>query len=86
MEEVLSLAWSDRPDASTWPGCGTGVALWKVSEGPPLRTDTILELNRSRCLATVLNYDRGLLVWAEENRLQAWDVAEGQETPCILPT
>ena len=48
--------------------------------------ETVFELDRSRCLATVLNREAEVLVWAEEeNHLKAWDLAAGQEAPLQAP-
>ena len=86
MGPVYSLAWSEVPEGRYLAGCGeNGVALWKVHEGQPLRMETVLELDRRRCLATVLAREAGVLVWAEQNRLKAWDLAAGKEAPLHAP-
>jgi WD40 repeat protein len=85
MGEVLSLAWSDAADEKYLAVGGQhGIALWKIS-GSPVRTETVLKLERGRCLATVVNRQSSLLVWAEENRLKAWDVVAKQEVGLNAP-
>ena len=50
-----------------------------------MRTETILKLEGGRCLATVVNRQRSLLVWAEEKRLKAWDVIAKQKVRLNAP-
>jgi WD40 repeat protein/tRNA A-37 threonylcarbamoyl transferase component Bud32/ribosomal protein S27E len=86
MAEVLSLIWSKCAECQYLAGCGShGAALWKVPEGLPQKMETVLEVDRNRCLATVFNYDTGLLVWAEENHLKTWDLSAGQEGSLHAP-
>ena len=62
-----SLAWSEVPDGRYLAGCGQyGLALWKVPKAYRCEWKPF-KLDRSReCLATVLNREAGVLVWAEE--------------------
>jgi eukaryotic-like serine/threonine-protein kinase len=87
MGEVLSLAWSDGVDGRYLAGCGLhGVALWKLADVAPPRIETILELERSRCLALAFNQNTGILVWAEDEiHLKAWDWPADQEAALNAP-
>jgi WD40 repeat protein len=90
MGEVLSLAWSEAPDGRYLAGCGEhGLALWKVSQGLPVRMETVLELDRGRCLAAVLHREAGVLVWAEEangeNRLNSRDLSTSKMATLNAP-
>jgi len=86
MGEVNSLAWAEVDDGSYLAGCGShGVALWKVPKDPPVRMENVVELDRERCLAMVLSQDVRLMVWAQGNRLKAWNVVRAQEAPLHAP-
>ncbi len=87
MENVHSLTWADGPGGRYLAGCGAeGVALWRVPENLPVRMEEVLKLDRSWCLATVVDRQVRWLVWAEGNwRLRAWDVVGGQERPLHAP-
>jgi WD40 repeat protein/tRNA A-37 threonylcarbamoyl transferase component Bud32 len=84
---VHSLAWVDQSDVSYLAACGPeGVVLWKVSRNPTFRLEQALRLERSRCLAIILNAEANLLVWAEDDwHLQAWDIARGRQLPLHAP-
>jgi WD40 repeat protein len=85
--DVHSLAWAEHPEAPYLAACGkTGVALWKVSRDSAVRLEEALKLDRTRCLATVLNKEGSILVWAQDDwRLQAWDVAAARQKPLHAP-
>ena len=85
--EVYSLAWSESSNGLYLAGCGEhGVALWKVSPGLPPHLTTEFELERSRCLATILNSKLGFCVWAErENNLNEWDLVTRKAAPLHAP-
>ncbi|MGD9632462.1 MAG: WD40 repeat domain-containing serine/threonine protein kinase [Pirellulales bacterium] len=89
MGEVLSLAWSEAPDAAYLAASGEfGIEVFKESAGAPPRLESVLKLDRrgfSPGLATVISRTRGILVWAEENRLQAWDLTTGRSAPLHAP-
>jgi WD40 repeat protein len=87
MGEVNSLAWSKSRAGMYLAGCGEdGVALWKVSPSPTVRMETVFELPRLRCLATIVNRELGFVIWAErENCLKKWDIATGREAPLHAP-
>jgi WD40 repeat protein len=87
LADVHSLAWVERPDAGYLAACGqAGVALWKVSRDSTFRLEEALKLDRRRCLATVLNKEGGLLVWAQDDwQLQAWNVAAAYQRPLNAP-
>jgi WD40 repeat protein len=87
MGQVYSLAWSQAGTQLYLAGSGEhGVALWKVSAGQLVQLETEFELERYRCLATVVNRKLGFLVWAEgDNRLKAWDLTAGREMPLDAP-
>ena len=80
MGEVYSLHWSECGGERFLAGSGLhGVALWRVSGSTPPKLDAALEIPSYRCLATVFDCKSSSLIWAEENRIKAWDVATGQE-------
>jgi WD40 repeat protein/tRNA A-37 threonylcarbamoyl transferase component Bud32 len=85
--DVHSLAWAERPDTGYLAACGqAGVVLWKVPRDSTFRLEEALKLDRRRCLATVLNKEGGLLVWAPDDcQLQAWDVAAARQRPLTAP-
>jgi len=89
MGEVLSLAWSEAPDAAYLAASGEyGIEVFKESAGAPPRLESVLKLDRrgfSPALATVISRTKGILVWAEENRLQAWDLMTGRSAPLHAP-
>ncbi|HEY6565651.1 MAG TPA: hypothetical protein VIY86_14275, partial [Pirellulaceae bacterium] len=54
--EVYSLAWSSGVNGTYLAiGGKHRVALWLVRPGDPLRVESVLELDRNRCLAMVLD-------------------------------
>jgi WD40 repeat protein/tRNA A-37 threonylcarbamoyl transferase component Bud32 len=87
MGQIHSLSWADGLKGSYLAACGpNGVALWIVSDDKPLRLARVVELDRSRCLATILNTNGRWMVWAQDDsRLQAWDIVGGQERPLHAP-
>jgi WD40 repeat protein len=88
MGQVHSLAWADSGDARYLAASGEkGLALWKLTDREKAQLDRpLVELERDRCLATILSADARWMVWAQDNRqLHAWDIAAGQERTLAAP-
>jgi WD40 repeat protein len=87
MGHIHALSWVRGRDGSYLAACGPhGVALWKTSGKKPLKLKEVFQLNRDRCLATVISPAARWMVWAQEDsRLAAWDMAAGKERPLDAP-
>jgi serine/threonine protein kinase/WD40 repeat protein len=85
--ELYSLVWAENSNGAYLGGCGErGVAVWKVQRTAPVGVEEVFKMEGSFCLATVLNRDARLLVWAhDERQLKAWDVIAGREVPLHAP-
>ena len=88
MGNVHSLAWAKGPGGGYLAGCGAGgVALWEVSADQSPTVKEVFKLRRNWCLATIINPQASVMVWAEgdDSRLRAWDIVKGQEMPLNAP-
>jgi WD40 repeat protein/tRNA A-37 threonylcarbamoyl transferase component Bud32 len=79
--QMHSLAWADRPDGKYLSACGsTGVGLWRIKSVSPVIIEEVLKLDRTRCLATILNADGSTMVWAQnDSNLHTWDITAARE-------
>jgi WD40 repeat protein/tRNA A-37 threonylcarbamoyl transferase component Bud32 len=85
--DVYSLSWANGLNGTYLACCGPqSVALWLVQPGDPLRLEPVFEMERNRCLATVLSANANWMVWVEDDAtLQAWDIANNRLHPLHAP-
>lgn len=85
--EVYSLSWAHGLDGDYLACSGLrNVALWLVLPGDPLQLAPVFEMERNRCLATVISSNAKWMVWVEDDvNLKAWDIANNRPHPLHAP-
>ena len=85
--QIYSLSWANRLGEGYLAASGPErVALWSVSTDRPLRLKPVVDLDRNRCLTTILSANGQWMVWAQDDsQLQAWNIVSSQERPLHAP-